>query len=505
MSMLQRLLLLLALVLPPPAAAAAAAAQQRPTLFPASGAREVNPDTPLRITLAAEVAVGASGTVRIYDTANNRLVDMLDLAIPVSPNPEGRPRRSDGATRSPTPPAPAGPDNSGFQYTKIGDAFFHFFPVRVAGRTATIRPHHGALAYGRTYRVQVDGPVIRPASGRFTGISGGTWTFSTKAAPPSASVRRVTVSAEGRGDFSTVQGAIDFVPPVPKGPVEIFIRNGRYDEIVYLKGKSNLTIRGESRDGVVVGYPNNSAFNRIRPAFSIVEANDIQLSTFTINNYFTGQAEALLVRGERNIVDRMTLNGSGDALQTHGSLYMVDSSLTGDGDTILGYATLFCLRCTIRSVGPFTWTRTPQGRHGNVFVDSTFLYLDKPLPWSITPSNPAGTRASGVFARLPRNGAPSAASANFPFAEMVLIDAKTEGVPPVGWGPVQDSSEFDWSNLRLWEYNTMDLNGRPADLSQRHPASRLLDEQRDASTIANYRRAEWVLGWRPVVRTALRR
>ncbi len=29
-------------------------------------------------------------------------------------------------------------------------------------------------------------------------------------------------------------------------------------------------------------------------------ANDIQLSTFTINNHFIGQAEALLVRGERD-------------------------------------------------------------------------------------------------------------------------------------------------------------------------------------------------------------
>ena len=37
----------------------------------------------------------------------------------------------------------------------------------------------------------------------------------------------------------------------------------------------------------------------------------------------------------------------------------VPNEIRGDGDTILGYAALFCLRCEIHSVGPFTWTRTP--------------------------------------------------------------------------------------------------------------------------------------------------
>ena len=78
-----------------------------------------------------------------------------------------------------------------------------------------------------------------------------------------------------------------------------------------------------------------------------------------LRNDFIGQAEALLMRGERNIIDRMTLNGSGDAFTTYGTICMVDSLLTGDGDTILAYAALFCLRCEIRSVGPFTWPRTP--------------------------------------------------------------------------------------------------------------------------------------------------
>ncbi|ADL01965.1 pectinesterase family protein [Brevundimonas subvibrioides] len=480
----------------PPARAEGRPQAVLPTLFPADGATGVNPDTRLVLTFDRPPAIGAAGQIRILDAADGRLVDTLDLALPVSPVPTGRATNPDGTTRPPTPPQPAGPDNPGFQATQIGGAWFHFFPVIVHGNTATLYPHHGALTYGRTYRVEID-PGVLTVGDDDTGRS---WRFTTRAGPPAADTARVVVAADGSGDFNTVQGAIDFVPAAPVEPVTIFIRNGRYEEIVYLNGKSNLILRGESRDGVVVGYANNSAFNRIRPAFTVTASRDIQLSSFTINNYFFGQAEALLMRGERNIIDRMTLNGSGDALTTHGTLYMVDSLLTGDGDTILGYAALYCLRCELRSAGPFSWTRTPQGSHGNVFVDSTFIHVDRPLPWEITPADVPGRSGPGVFARLPRNG-PTSSQINFPFAEMVLIDTRTDGIPPEGWGPVEPEPAFGWSNIRLWEFNTMDLDGRPVDTSRRHPAARVLTLPRDAAILDDYRRPAFVLGgWEPVVR-----
>jgi hypothetical protein len=53
----------------------------------------------------------------------------------------------------------------------------------------------------------------------------------------------------------------------------------------------------------------------------------------------------------------------------------------------------------------------------------------------------------------------------------------------------------------VWEFNTRDLKGRPIDLSQRHPAMRALTLEKDAQTISDYRRPEFVLGgWKPVVR-----
>lgn len=470
--------------------------------FPANGATDVNPDTHLVLTFSDPPQIGGSGQIRIFDVESGSLVDMLDMSIPPSPRPNGRMGRSTEAERQ---ALGASTKMSDFQVNTVGGVDFHFFPIIVRGSKATIYPHNNKLTYGRKYRVEIDSGVLRTAEGEEVRFAGSEWTFSTKISPPPSDADRIVVAADGSGDFNTVQGAIDFAPANPKKRLTIFIKNGHYEEIVFLNGKSNITIRGEDRDGVKVGYPNNSAFNpprggpSRRPVFSIYNGTDIQLSTFTINNYFIGQAEALLVRGQRIVIDRMTLNGSGDALTTYGTIYMVDSKLTGDGDTILGYAALFCLRCEIHSRGPFTWTRTPQGSHGNVFVDSTFIAIDEPLPWTVNADGSGGQIASKVFARLPRNGPAGSPNANFPYAEMVLINARTKGIPPGGWGPIEEAPGFDSSNVRFWELNTMDLEGRPVDVSQRHPVAKQLERPQDDEIIANYSSPEFVLGFRPVV------
>ncbi len=480
-----------------------AIAAARPAQFPAPGSTGVNPDTRLVLTFAEPPAIGSSGLIRIYDAEGMQLVDTLDLSIPVSPNPSGRVPAPTGGGVATAPRVTIDPD-AVYQKTSFDGLEFFFRPIIVRGNVATIHPHNGALKYGRTYIVKMDASVLVPAEdeGAFAGFTADTdWTFTTKAAPPPADATRVVVAADGSGDFNTVQAAIEFFPKKPAQRVTVFIKNGHYEELVSLSDRANLTIRGEDRDKVQVGYANNSAFQPGRRwAFSLIDCADIQLSNFTINNYFIGQAEALMVRGERIVIDRMTLNGSGDAFTAYGTVYFADSLLTGDGDTVLGYAAVYFLRSEIRSRGPFTWTRTPQGSHGNVFVESTLIGLDEPLPWTVTEANPAGRIVNKPFARLPRNRSATATATNFPYAEMVLIDTKTSGVPPEGWGPIEEAPGFDSSNVRFWEYNTMDLEGRPVDVSKRHPVSKQLTLENDAETIAKYRDPAFVLGgWTPLV------
>lgn len=469
-----------------------------PRLFPANDAESVNPDTHLVLTFESPPGIGNMGLIRITDAETGEAVDTLDLSVPAGPHPSLTVSRAERAGRE-----ARGEPEPVYQETTIGgQAGFHFHPIIVRGNTATIYPHNKSLTYGREYAVQIDPGVLNVAGKDFAGFDErSSWRFETRATPPPHDSKRIVVAADGSADFNTVQGAIDRAPDDPAEPVEIFIRNGNYEEIVYFNGKSHLTIRGEDREKVVVGYGNNSSFNRIRPAFSMMNATDVELSSFTIKNTYIGQAEALKLSGSRNIIANMTLDGSGDAMTTAGTIYMVDSTLIGDGDTILAYGALYCLRCEIRSVGPFTWTRTPQGMHGNVFVDSNFVHLDEPLPWTVAPDGTGGRKVDGVLARLPQNGPVGSLHRNFPYAEMVLINSRADGVPPIGWGPVEDRKTFDWSNVHFWEYHTMDRNGRPIDLSKRHPIAHQLTLPEDEEIITNYSNPRYVLnGWNPVVR-----
>jgi pectin methylesterase-like acyl-CoA thioesterase len=480
---------------------------------PANRAVRVNPDTHLAITFLSAPTLGKSGQIRIYDAASHQLVDTLDLSIPAGPEPTRRitaqPAQGTALDASvPTSPTTTTPavrttpaDLHNYQLNTIGGlADFHFYPVIIHGNVATIYPHNNVLHYHRQYIVQVDAGVFTPASGGFAGFTTDrAWRFSTKKAPPPADGTRVVVAADGSGDFNTVQGAVDFVPDNPLHRVTIFIRNGTYEEIVFFQHKANITFRGEDRDKVQVGYGNNSAFNPPMPgpsrrcAFSAYDSTGIEFINFSVSNYDYGQAEGLLISGSKNIVSHMNIKGSGDALNLRGSVYFTDSTIIGDGDTILGVGPAFFNHCEIRSIGPFMWIRNTEANHGNVFLNCTFIARDRPLPWQAasTPAAAAAPHPSAVLARLPINH-----GLNYPYAEAVLINCHLKGIPDAGWGPI----DADPANLRLWEYNSTDLVGHPVDTAQRHSDSKQLRMPDDAKTIANYSDPAFVLGgWTPVV------
>jgi len=483
-------------------------AQSGFTRFPADRSTEVNPDTHLVLTFRSAPTLGKSGKIRIYDAATDKLVDTLDLSIPPGPTAgAGGPtapytpvpyeyvagRRLTNANAVPgTPSGVAVPTSPNFQLTIIGgftDAF-HFYPVIIHENVATIYLHNNLLEYSTTYYVQIDDGVLTVADGSFTGISGRNWTFTTKGNPPAADATRLVVSADGTGDFNTVQGAIDFVPDRTPRRVTIFIRNGTYEEIVYFRNKTNLTFLGEDREKVVVQYANNEVFNphpsnistnewpgtfpSRRAAFMADNSSDIQLINFTIRNTTRGQAEGLLLMGERNIVSHVTVVGSGDALQVNGPVYITDSLIVGDGDTILGRGPAFFNRTELQSGGVFMWIRNTAANHGNVFLNSTFR------------------KRGAVTTELAR--APINNGRAYPNAEAVLINCVLEGISPVGWGAMGG----DTTNMHYWEYNSTNASdGKPVDVSQRKPESRQLTLPKDAEIIANYSNPAYVLGWSP--------
>ncbi|KAF2850006.1 carbohydrate esterase family 8 protein [Plenodomus tracheiphilus IPT5] len=453
---------------------------QKVVISPAQEARDINPDTHLVLSFVSPPTIGTSGIITVHDVETGRIVDSLNLSIPSSPSPFGN-----GSTKANYT------DTRTYQTNKVGGLDFYYFPIIVSDSVATIYLHNNRLEYNRTYAVVADPGVLTTLS---RGNNSDTawpfpWRFTTKAQGPAAGSSEVTVAADGSADFNTVQGALDWAPSNSKTYTTIHIRDGEYKELVFFQYKSKLILRGQSRNKTIVGYPNNSAFNppnrqgsSRRPAFSFRGVADLQLSGFTIMNYYRGQAEALLIDGMRVVVDQMNLNGSGDALTTYGTAYIADTTLWGDGDTILGYGSVFWNHSTIiTKSGPVSWTRTPQGVHGNVILNCTII----------------SERGGSTFARLPENT--GGVAPNWPFAEMVLLNTKTDGISSVGWGPVQ-GPPFDASNVRFWEFNTMNLDGGSVDYTQRLNVSMQLMSPSDDRLVSLYSDPVFVLGgWKPIV------
>ena len=210
-------------------------------LAPANGATGANRDVLLKLTFSQPVSVGTTGRIRVYDAASpGTPVDTIDLSTAITVTQFGTPYR--------------------YMAKTIGGVNFNYMPVMVSGNTATIALHSSTvLAYNKTYYVNIEPGVLTDATGAtFGGISDSTtWSLTTKAAGPAASVASITVAADGSGDFNTVQGAVDFVPYSPVNTVArtITIANGTYNEIMRVRSGQNLvTMQGQSKAGVVIQY-----------------------------------------------------------------------------------------------------------------------------------------------------------------------------------------------------------------------------------------------------------
>lgn len=483
-------------------------------MLPADKAKNVNPDTHLKLTFHTEQVLGDSGKIRIYDASDNRLVDSLDMSIPPGPEVPNRNRApytpipyqydstnfTNANTRLGTPSGAALPAPDTYQLTIIGrfSDGFHFYPLIIHDTVATIYPHHNLLEYDKTYYIQIDPEVLKLKGGSFKEIRKKTdWTFTAKKSPPPADSERLVVAEDGSGDFNTVQGAIDFIPDDNPDRKTIFIKNGVYEEIVYFRNKTNVTFLGEDREKVIVCYANNEVFNphpvniatnewpgtfpSRRAFFTGDNCSGIFLVNFTIKsiNEKPAQAEGLLLMGRENIVYNVSIDGSGDALQINGSLYLENTAVTGFGDNVLGRGPAFFRDCELISTyGPHIWIRNTQANHGNVFLNCKFRKIG---PGQTTIARTNNNRGKG-----------------YPYAEAVLLNCRLDGIHPVGW----DIKGNGTLNIHYWEYNSVGLSdGRPVDVSRRHPISRQLTMEKDAETIVNYSNPTYVLeGWTPAMK-----
>jgi pectin methylesterase-like acyl-CoA thioesterase len=452
-------------------------------VFPAANATNVCPDTPLRLTFPAPPALGAAGTIRIVDAADNRVVETIDVSSPTATQAIG------------------------------GLPDYKYHPVIIAGNVATIFPRNGELAYGHAYYVTVDTGVFKDGDTVYAGIAEPTeWRFTTKAAPPAAGTTKLTVAADGTGDFCTVQGALDFIPDGNTTPTTLLLRKGTYTEMVFFTNKHAITLMGEDRRQCVIAYATNERFNPAggnpyagssdpgaaphvgghiyhRGVFLAHRVNDLTLANLTIRNTTPqggSQAEAIILNGTptaRAILKDVDLYSYQDTLQINGQAYLTNCHLEGDVDFMWGTGPCFFENCTCRALRTgayYTQIRNPATNHGYVYLHCTF-------------DGPPGI--TGNY--LSRIG-----TGRFPHSEVVLLDCTLGGaVAPVGWllSGGREGNEHDPAQIHFWEFNSCDAAGQPVDVSLRMAGSRQLRQPEDAAVIADYRNPAFVLGqgWNP--------
>lgn len=434
------------------------AARLRSTVFPPAGSRDVPVDTTLGIAFARPPGLGSTGSVRIYRKRDRALVDVIHV---------------------------------GEEVTAIGhnDAeqkrYVRRTPITVSGNSATIRPHSGVLAYDTEY-------VVAVGAGVFDGVAG-RWTFRTRKAAPDGAT--LTVDDDGPADFRTVQGALDHtMASFPRSaPVSVSVRNGRYEELLFIRSKDRLTIRGESRDGVVIHATNNDGlhpgsgtsqrtgapgFNGGRSLLLVEDADLLTLDTLTMRNdtlrrnSLSAQAETVYFNSDagRLVARNANFFSEQDTLQLKGYAWFYQTLVAGNVDFIWGAnrAAMF-ERSEIRSVGDsanpdsggyILQARTvTAGDKGFVFLDSTLTHGAGPAGNGI----PAGRT---FLARSPGTATT--------WDNVTFINCRMDGhVAATGWAgsgvarepapnPARADARHGWR-----EHGSMDLAGVPLDLSRR--------------------------------------
>lgn len=166
------------------------------------------------------------------------------------------------------------------------------------------------------------------------------------------------VSKDGKGDYTSIQNAIDNMKAFPPERITILIKNGIYREKVKLhEWNTEITLVGESKDGTVITF--DDYFNKINLGRNstfftptlLVEGNDAILKNLTIENSAgpIGQALALAVNATRVSVIDCKLLGNHDTLYVtgEGKQYFKNCFIEGTTDFIFGSATAFFENCEI--------------------------------------------------------------------------------------------------------------------------------------------------------------
>lgn len=331
-------------------------------------------------------------------------------------------------------------------------------------RTVTL-PYKG-LEYGTDYTLNIpDGAITDMSGNAFAGID---INFSTMERPvPAKRVFDAVVAADGTGNYTTVQAAIDAVPDNRIAPWIIFIKNGEYEELVTVpESKPFIHLIGQDRDKTIISFwINNGGATDKGWEYS---TNNPASATYGKSGVFELRASDFYAENI-SFIDSYgveTQNGPmGQAMNSRSDRASFNN-------------------CAFRSFQDTWYTniQTPSYRHyinncfiegavdffygqGEIYVENTTFNLVRDGSVITAPGHKPGTEYGYVFDRCTVESAYSnhtygRAWQSEPIAVWLNTTLKTT-IKPEGW------STWHIAPKLFAEFNTTDSNGDPVDLTNR--------------------------------------
>lgn len=227
--------------------------------------------------------------------------------------------------------------------------------------------------------------------------------LALSAAAPATAQAPLTVSSDGRGDYRSVQAAVDAAVDAGTAAT-IRVRAGSYREALDIPaGAPPLHLLGDDARNTVIVFDNHASrhnplsgqpFGTFGSATVFVRADDFTAERLTFANDAgpVGQAVAVVVIGTRAAFRDVRFLGQQDTLYTQGKdslSYFRDCYIEGTVDFVFGAGTALFENCELRSVGDgyVTAAATPEGKpYGYVFrhcrltaaAGVTRVYLGRP-------------------------------------------------------------------------------------------------------------------------------
>lgn len=450
---------------------------------PAELVSGVNLDTRLQLQFDSPPIVGTGGSVRIHRWSDDALVDTLPLSGDVDVLGFPGQDRVRVVNRS---------------------------ALRVDGSRVTLFPHSHVLAPETEYYVVVDNGVFSGTALNGTAFDGmgrsAGWRFTTGPTPAAGPLIRV--DDDGPADFRTVQRAIDHAVASFPGsdPVRIEIADGNYEELLYLRGKANLTLRGDSRDGVQIHYRNSEArnpgsgtsrtpgagpANGGRAVWLIENADGLRIEQLSLRNTTLrsaapSQAETLYFNSgdgsHRLVAERAAFYSEQDTVQLKGYAWFYRSLIEGNVDFIWGgnRVSLF-EESEIRSVGD-----TTNAANGGYVLqartveanDKGFVFLNSALTRGPGPGPQASVPPDGSSYLARSGGSPTY------FDNVVLVNNRMgPHIATLGWagaginGQPAPNPAIPTATSGWREFGSITLAGEPIDLSLRQTGFPLSAEE----------------------------